>query len=906
MNVTKLDSANIASVTGNTTISQNSGNMTIGTISETLTLSSVDYGESTVANVKTLNATVNNGTLNVTNVTENATVNSNGGETSIASIGADATINGNGGKTTVGTVNGDATANAASGTTSFTKIVKNLWAKLTGGTVNADSVDGTSDISGNGTAVVGKTATANVHTSNSEKFVENGTGIETSGSLNVKVAEATNVNIDTVNGGDIQGMTKIENLKIASNVGELNIGTTTEVEGNIVITDSSANVNIGNLQNLDVTLSNDADLIAKEGTSVSGTARVNGGCDATYENVNNLLVDIGLDGNLGVNGTVNTANIKNVSGLIDINTVATSAVITNSNNATIENANGTVNFDTLSGSATVNNATADISASSVAGGLNVGDVKNINVSDTNVNVLDGKTVDGNIVSSTDVTLTNGGSARIEGQINAVGKTITVTSDGFDLNENQSVVVKAAKIAGVSARDLIDTLYNKAYNIGEENDEAKIVSEKTLVGSYDNSAKNGRIEANLGDVDTAINTQYMKGYYSNGVNDTINYTITENSYIEQTYATTENEKAFAKVIDGIQSVDNGGEQDLLSVERKRAYMRNPSLLSAALPQSVTHAARMNMDLADMMHLDTLFRTSATRDMLLSLGRDLNKHGRTDELVRGTTIVSVRNMNRFASYGGDANVSGSDDYIYGGLANIEYIANEDLFGGFGIGGFEAKSEGKGTSGKAETQSVALNLYGDYAFYPNFDWYFGLSYAFGMNEADRNNLIDQSKSKWDSNMVGVFTGVRYAWKPYADREFYIRPTVGINANFLMNPSFEEDTGSEKLAVDSANYTSVKSLVGVEATYAFLNGFHLAGRMFYTHEFGDDTYDVNATFLNSGSSISSFRMKGWKMDRDAGVFGVGVGYDITKAWRVYLDYAAEVSSDIYHNLNAGVQFKF
>ena len=51
---------------------------------------------------------------------------------------------------------------------------------------------------------------------------------------------------------------------------------------------------------------------------------------------------------------------------------------------------------------------------------------------------------------------------------------------------------------------------------------------------------------------------------------------------------------------------------------------------------------------------------------------------------------------------------------------------------------------------------------------------------------------------------------------------------------------------------------------------------------------------------------MKGWKMDRDAGVFGVGVGYDITKAWRVYLDYAAEVSSDIYHNLNAGVQFKF
>ena len=422
-----------------------------------------------------------------------------------------------------------------------------------------------------------------------------------------------------------------------------------------------------------------------------------------------------------------------------------------------------------------------------------------------------------------------------------------------------------------------------------------------------NAGSSYIDANIDDM-SASHTYVDVTYKNTDGSSKVGYEITKNSYLSDKFAKSDNEKALAEIYDNLVFQDDAT-KDAESVQKKKNFkaLAENGNIGAMLPQAVNHAARMNMDLGDMMHLDTLYRTGATRDMLNAYGKALNKHvGAPEQMVRGTTIVSIRNMNRFASYGGDANVSGSDDYIYGGLANIEYIANEDLFGGFGIGGFEAKSEGKGTSGKAETQSVALNLYGDYAFYPNFDWYFGLSYAFGMNEADRNNLIDQSKSKWDSNMVGVFTGVRYAWKPYADREFYIKPIVGINANFLMNPSFEEDTGSEKLAVDSANYTSVKSLVGVEATYAFLNGFHFAGRMFYTHEFGDDTYDVNATFLNSGSSISSFRMKGWKMDRDAGVFGVGVGYDITKAWRVYLDYAAEVSSDIYHNLNAGVQFKF
>ena len=72
-----------------------------------------------------------------------------------------------------------------------------------------------------------------------------------------------------------------------------------------------------------------------------------------------------------------------------------------------------LNITSSIGSLEIGAPTGDISATDVSNGLNVGDVGNVNVSGTNVNVHDGKTVSGNIVSTTDFTLTNGGSARAE-------------------------------------------------------------------------------------------------------------------------------------------------------------------------------------------------------------------------------------------------------------------------------------------------------------------------------------------------------------------------------------------------------------------------------------------------------------------------------------------------------------
>lgn len=606
------------------------------------------------------------------------------------------------------------------------------------------------------------------------------------------------------------------------------------------------------------------DLMADAGMELNngGNVVVNGNIEgkhlAAESTIGTVSGKMKFDSVAGLNITASVGSLEigtsgEDSGYIKVNTVETSANISNAVLVTIENANGNVSFNSVN-SATVNNAVGDISATNVTNGLNVGDVGNIRVSGTNVNVLDGKTVSGDIVSTTDLILSNEGSATLTGSVSAGGNRLTINSV-FGINSSAATALK---------------------------------------GTHDVVSNNisGMID---GDLDPFENTYITVKYVNVGSN--VGYEIKKNTYLAEAVATNEFEKALAKTYDDLEYIDGDDAANEAAVTKKRnfAAMVKSGTLGAILPQSVVHSVRMNMDLADIIHLDTLNRTSAAID---GLGA---KSSGTEVSGGRFSGITVRNINRFATYGGDENMDGSSDYISGGLVNFEYTAGNTFLAGFGFGGFQAKSSGKGNCGKAETQSLAVNAYTDWRFFGNFDWYFGATYAFGMNKAERMNILNKSKADWNSNLIGVFTGVRYAWKPFADTGFYLKPTIGVNADFLMNPSFTEKSGEERMSAESENYTSVKSLVGIEGTYAFSNGFYFTGRMFYTHEFCDDRYGVNAML---GSSF--IRVRGWKMDRDAGVFGAGIGYSITEQWSVYADYAADVSDKVRHNVNMGVTFKF
>ena len=925
----EIKTVNGGNVNGDVSIAKNTGNVKLGTVNN-LVLSNVAGGSSVVNKVnnkaeittttgnatikesKQLQATVDGGTLTATKVNDVANITVNSGTANVGNAKSlDATVNG--GSLNVDNVasSSNATVKANGGKSIFKTIAGKLKALLNGGNVEVAKNTGDVEISGSGNATVKEsTGSLEVATSTADKFVKNSNGgISTKGNLNVAINNATSANFGTVNGGDIVDMTKIDNLTVSESTGILNVGLEGgQVKGNIVIEKATADVNVGNVANLDVTLRNNANLLAIDNTKVDA-ARVNGGCDASYYNVGTLTVDRSLDGNLEVRGAVsNRADINNVSGTVAINEVASTAnaSIKNAGSAIVDKANGKVEFsDFASDSATVNNATAKIEATDVAGGLNIGNVADVKVSNTNVNVLDGNTVNGKIESASGMTLSNSGTATIgnSGQIVVNGDLNVASEFNFAQTTIDGAVITANNLFGAGATKTVDNFFDAKFGFSGDD---SVMEAAALKGTH--NAGSSYIDANIDDM--SVSHTYVDVTYKNTDGSKVGYEITKNSYLSDKFAKSDNEKALAEIYDNLVFQDDAT-KDGESVQKKKNFktLAENGNIGAMLPQAVNHAARMNMDLSNMIHLDTINRTAYTRDMLNRINYLKAKgklRGRHSDVLSGASSVTVRNINRFASYSGDGNIAGSNDSVYGGLANVEYVFDDSLFAGIGIGGFQAKSNGKDASGKAETQSFALNAYADYLFYDNFDWYFGLTYAYGMNEAERNSGSSMNKGKWNSNLVGAFTGVRYAWKPIADREFYIKPLLGMNVSFLMNPSFTENGDSERLDVDSEDYTSVKSIAGIEASYLLDCGLSVAGRMFYAHEFADNRYDITSSFTGSGYSVNTFRTLGSEMKRDSGIFGIGLGYDINTDWRVYLDYAAEVADDVYHNLNAGVQFKF
>lgn len=208
---------------------------------------------------------------------------------------------------------------------------------------------------------------------------------------------------------------------------------------------------------------------------------------------------------------------------------------------TIENANGNVSFNSVN-SATVNNAVGDISATNVTNGLNVGDVGNIRVSGTNVNVLDGKTVSGDIVSTTDLILSNEGSATLTGSVSAGGNRLTINSV-FGINSSAATVISAGTLGGAGLRGTINNHYDNIFGFSATDDSSGSLTAATaLKGTHDVVSNNisGMID---GDLDPFENTYITVKYVNVGSN--VGYEIEKNTYLAEAVATNEFEKALAK-------------------------------------------------------------------------------------------------------------------------------------------------------------------------------------------------------------------------------------------------------------------------------------------------------------------------------------------------------------------------
>ena len=299
----------------------------------------------------------------------------------------------------------------------------------------------------------------------------------------------------------------------------------------------------------------DAGMMLDNGYNVVVNGNIEGSHLFTESTIGTVSGKMKFDSVAGLNITASVGSLEigtsgEDSGYIKVNTVETSANISNAVLVTIENANGNVSFNSVN-SATVNNAVGDISATNVTNGLNVGDVGNIRVSGTNVNVLDGKTVSGDIVSTTDLILSNEGSATLTGSVSAGGNRLTINSV-FGINSSAATVISAGTLGGAGLRGTINNHYDNIFGFSATDDSSGSLTAATaLKGTHDVVSNNisGMID---GDLDPFENTYITVKYVNVGSN--VGYEIEKNTYLAEAVAANEFEKALAKTYDDLEYID----------------------------------------------------------------------------------------------------------------------------------------------------------------------------------------------------------------------------------------------------------------------------------------------------------------------------------------------------------------
>ena len=520
------------------------------------------------------------------------------------------------------------------------------------------------------------------------------------------------------------------------------------------------------------------------------------------------------------------------------------------------------------------------------------------------------------------------SVKSAGQHSAVGRTSDVAVNGVLGGTEKSVwnFLKAKSHAAF------------AFEAADES----VVNEFTLVGKYDDVPQSGsfnhtyrdsageiqnetaQYSQNLTATDlyaTDIDTNTVSGTTDNGILD-VEYSVSDgkvvheikaNRFVEKTVAKTANEAEFAKIID---SLKHSGDLDKDSEnirDIKMPYITGEKSLSASLPNAMTYAVRQQAALANSIALSTVDYISATRAML---GRPVFAGSEevaavsdgSEKDISDVTSVSFRSVNRLGDFAGTDGNSGANSYSTGGLANLEYIVNRDLFFGISAGGAYSRATGDNVSAKAESTNLIINLYGDYQITDGLDAYIGLTYSYGDNKSEREAAAGKAKVDYESDTFGAFGGLRYTIKP-CGLPFSITPLLGVNYSAVLTKSATEKeyTGQDAMTYAGGDYHSIRTLAGFEADYQYRDILRIAVRAMYAHEFLDNRYNVGYSLDPSMFAVSSGILRGSSIERDYAMLGFGINGNVTDSVSVGANYNAEVSvSELNHHIGGYIRFEF
>lgn len=467
--------------------------------------------------------------------------------------------------------------------------------------------------------------------------------------------------------------------------------------------------------------------------------------------------------------------------------------------------------------------------------------------------------------------------------------------------------------GVAVAFVNDDTYVKGYILGgnDTSNGAKFatavydiqenVAANNLIGTYTAAAEGEgrRLEITQGYTGsyTTENDIVSVDFETNTAdNNSISYTINKNSYIEDVLAQTSEEKQIAKVLDRTESVDNGGEIDQSLAAAKLSGAANFETISPAYAAKYAHN---NTQFAESVYLDNFMLAGRKLGQWVTLRKESEQVPDYFKVEERDMEVSVRSLGGVGKAGAESGVKDYKYNNYGALANIDKLSG-DFYYGIGVGGGYSHIKDH-SAGKGDTGAVMVTPYVSWAFADNFEWHTSAYYAYAMNSFKRNDPMGEVKGDWNANVLGIFSAVRYEIK--INQEFSVKPFIGVSATYNMQEGYTEDDGGViQYYVDSKDYMSVKSVIGVEAVWTPIETLYVSASAMYTHEFADNNYDISA--VANGLPIG---ITGYKTSRDAVIGRVGIYYNLTPEWTVGGFYSLEYRSSEANSgfgLSAGYKF--
>ena len=325
------------------------------------------------------------------------------------------------------------------------------------------------------------------------------------------------------------------------------------------------------------------------------------------------------------------------------------------------------------------------------------------------------------------------------------------------------------------------------------------------------------------------------------------------------------------------------------------------LDGFLPTAQSFIAQLNNEALVNMNTVQMFRLASRADV---------KRNNTKYAVdrAGANVAEFQSINMLGSQDGGANAAGFDFWSAGGVAAIERDFSKNLFAGLSLGGTYNKVDGDANA-DANSTNFIVNVYGEYSFDQiPLDLFLNLGFSHGWNETSRQTALGTAKADYDSNSFYSLGGVAYTFSDVATKGLSIKPMLMYNLAYSnADAADEEGAGIYNASVESNDFLNFRTMLGVEVKYDITNNFSALVRAFWSHEFADNSYDIDYRIAQAANFMPSATFESEEVGRNAAVLGFGLQYKFDDAVSAFIDYSATLRSGYSaHGLNLGAQFRF